>query len=904
LVANLMRSDRPRAASKFIHIGDEKFFIRGLTYGTFRPNPGGEELPEAWMAQKDLKLMRELGANAIRVYTLPSSRFLDEAEQNNLKVMVGIPWAQHVCFGDQSHIQREILQNVRGTMRRLRGHRAVLAVAIGNEIPAPIVRWHGRKKIERFLRDLYEEAKQIDPQMLVTYVNYPPTEYLELSFLDLCCFNLFLHCEQDFRAYLARLQNIAGNKPLVLTEIGIDSMREGRDRQAEILSWQLRAAYGLGVSGVFIFSWTDDWYRGGFQVEDWAFGLVDSRRNPKPAFAAVKAAFAEAPFPTQNCDEGARLAAPSHPESKLRNPGLSDWPKVSVVICAYNAESTMEDCLQSLMRLNYPDYEVIVINDGSSDRTAAIAEKFPVKLISVPNGGLSAARNLGLQAATGEIVAYTDSDCRVDPDWLSYLIQPFLNSDVVAVGGPNVVPFDDPWMAHMVARSPGGPTHVLLTDSIAEHIPGCNMAFHKWALEEVNGFDPIFTKAGDDVDICWRLQERGYRIGFSHSALVWHHHRSSVRAYWRQQVGYGEGEALLEKKHPNKFNSLGHVLWHGRIYSPLPAYRALTTQRIYQGRWGSSAFPSVYHRPNGYITHLPSSIEWQLLMALLALGSAFNPWLLPVPLIGFLLTLWRCLANAAATDLRDAAPIEGAPGWLSPLLQRAAIAFLHFIQPLARIKGRLSRFRIFDSRSSIPCPAPEVEIQNPKSKIQNQIRSSIPELLRAILEGDITYWSANGVEKESFLTELVNRLSRRPVPVSAISLDDGWQEQYDLAIGRGPFVEAQIKAVSENHGGSNRLIRVASRLRIKKISWAALMTLIVFLAYFTRSIYSPWPVTALIGLGVANLIILWRGAKLLAQLARAEDEAAEGIGILKFKERQPGNEPVVESSSLEQETAR
>src|SRR5439155_16475658 len=119
------------------------------------------------------------------------------------------------------------------------------------------------------------------------------------------------------------------------------------------------------------------------------------------------------------------------------------------------------------------DYEVILVDDGSTDRTGEIARSHPrVRVVEVPNGGLSAARNVGLAETTGEIVAYTDADTRVDPDWLTFLVQPFLTSDVVGSGGPNVVPPDDAGIAQCIARAPGGPTHVLLDDRIAEHVPG------------------------------------------------------------------------------------------------------------------------------------------------------------------------------------------------------------------------------------------------------------------------------------------------------------------------------------------------------------------------------------------------------------------------------------------------
>jgi hypothetical protein len=97
----------------------------------------------------------------------------------------------------------------------------------------------------------------------------------------------------------------------------------------------------------------------------------------------------------------------------------------------------------------------------------------------------------------------------------------------------------------------------MVTDLEAEHVPGCNMAYYKWALEQIGMFDPIFRKAGDDVDVCWRLHDSGLKIGFSHGGFVWHYRRSTVKAYLKQQAGYGEAEALLIGKHPEHYNELG-----------------------------------------------------------------------------------------------------------------------------------------------------------------------------------------------------------------------------------------------------------------------------------------------------------------------------------------------------------
>ncbi len=190
---------------------------------------------------------------------------------------------------------------------------------------------------------------------------------------------------------------------------------------------------------------------------------------------------------------------PCSASSSLRRPLIvvaETRPRVSVVICAYNAAATIDECLTSLEQLRYPDFEVIVVNDGSTDQTGAIAARHPIaRLITTPNAGLATARNIGLHEATGDIVAYTDADVRVDPEWLTFLVQRFADDDVVAVGGPNIVPADDPWIAQCVARAPGAPTHVLLDDRLAEHIPGCNCAFRRDALAAIGGFNPI-VRAG------------------------------------------------------------------------------------------------------------------------------------------------------------------------------------------------------------------------------------------------------------------------------------------------------------------------------------------------------------------------------------------------------------------------
>lgn len=135
-------------------------------------------------------------------------------------------------------------------------------------------------------------------------------------------------------------------------------------------------------AGAFVCAWTDEWFNNGVLVEDWKIGITDRHRRPKPALAAVKQASAQVPLPA---DQG--------------------LPRISVVECTFNGERTLRHCLEGLHRLDYPNHEVIVVNDGSTDGTESIAREYPVRLISTENRSLSSARNTGMEAASGEIIA-------------------------------------------------------------------------------------------------------------------------------------------------------------------------------------------------------------------------------------------------------------------------------------------------------------------------------------------------------------------------------------------------------------------------------------------------------------------------------------------------------------------
>jgi glycosyltransferase involved in cell wall biosynthesis len=752
---------RPTVSGKFFRLGQSKFYLKGLTYGPFRPNPEGQPFLTPDDTRRDFELIRRLGANFLRVYNVPPRWLLDLAEQFGLKLLIDVPWSKHVCFLDSPVLQEEARDAVRAAVQACARHPAVFAYSVVNELPPDIVRWSGAMAVEDFLDDLVAVAKAVDPECLCTFGNYPPTEFLRPKNVDFICFNVYLHQQRPFENYIARLQMIADSKPLVLGEFGMDSLREGEPLKCETLDWQIESAFRGGVAGTVIFSFTDEWHRDGRDVPDWQFGLTTAGRATKTSYDVVQQKFAQAPyFP------------------------LAHYPKVTVVVACYNGGRTLQPCLDSLVRLNYPDYEVIVVDDGSTDITPQVASLYKTfRYIRQEHQGLSVARNAGIFGGDGEVVAFTDADCRADQDWLYYLVGDLLKGIFVGVGGHNFLPPEDSAVAAAVMVSPGGPSHVMLTDRQAEHIPGCNMGFYKWALVEIGGFDPIFYRAGDDVDVCWRLQRRGYRLGFSPPAFVWHYRRSTVAAYLLQQSGYGEAEAMLVRRHPEYFNLFGGSVWHGRIYTASKFGLTLRRPMIYHGLFATGFFQGLYQTEPATVLMLCTSLEYHALVnaPLLALSVPFHP-LFPFALTSIFFSLGVCIVAAAQADI----PRNKRRFWSRPM-----VALLFFLQPIvrgwARYQGRLSLG-----------PTPKAAVET----FQSLALKDRPEAL-----DHVEYWSDTTMDRLDFVRRILLRLEQQGWEVKP---DTGWSN-FDAEIFGSRWAQLQLSTVAEPHAGGKQLLRCRLR---------------------------------------------------------------------------------------------
>jgi len=688
--AREQRSVRPSVDGRFLSLNGQRLWIKGVTYGTFRPNEAGEPFPARQRVRDDFERMRQAGVNTVRLYTPPPNWLADLAAEAGLYLFPDICWGPRRCDFDDSDRLKQLYDWTREHARRLAQHPAILLFSIGNEIPPLIVRWYTARRIEEFLRTLNSIVKEEAPGALTTYVGHPPTEYLRLPFLDVLSYNLYLEREPELRAYLARLQALAHEKPVLLAEIGLDSKQHGEEAQARFLDWQIRAAFEKGLCGVTVYGWTDEWSIFDSEISGWSFGITGADRQPKKALAVVRDLYGGNLYRTRK----------------------KPWPMVSVIVCCYNAAATLDECLRSLSCLEYPNYEVIVVDDGSKDRTREIAQQHKVRCISVPNGGLSKARNLGIEASAGEIAAFIDSDAYADRDWLYYMVAAIEEHAAAAVGGPNLSPPQDGFTAQCVDESPGNPTCVLVDNQLAEHIPGCNMAFRKEAFDAVGLFDAQHRAAGDDVDLCWRLLVADRKIVFHPSAVVWHHRRPTIRAYLRQQKGYGYAEAHLQRRYPGRFNFFGYPVWEGGVYDSVHSHLRqeglpfVFRPRIYRGFFAAAQFQTLYQPFLTWWFQIFSTAEWVVLALCTSLsgllsmlfGPAFlGPALLGISALMFALTAGTCLL-AGWRGVQNKR-WEGADKWRG----LSIVALLHLLQPLARTIGRMKgRRELRDAKFEFP----------------------------------------------------------------------------------------------------------------------------------------------------------------------------------------------------------
>ncbi|MEW4528557.1 glycosyltransferase [Maioricimonas sp. JC845] len=240
---------------------------------------------------------------------------------------------------------------------------------------------------------------------------------------------------------------------------------------------------------------------------------------------------------------------------------VTDAPRASVIICVYNRARQVLPCLESLLASTFDDFEIVLVDDASTDESPEVLARYrddhPERSIRIVrneiNKGISGARNAGIDAARGELVFFTDSDCTVKPDWLQQMVAVFDDDAVSAVAGTVVDPPPRNWAE--MARFGG--SRIGRHPLQGRRLIGGNMGFRRSIVME-HRFDPEIRYGCDEDDLARRLAAAGHRFGFAPDAIVHHHHPFTIGSYLRLAWKQGRGSAHFWRKHGMV---LGRDLW-------------------------------------------------------------------------------------------------------------------------------------------------------------------------------------------------------------------------------------------------------------------------------------------------------------------------------------------------------
>jgi len=241
----------------------------------------------------------------------------------------------------------------------------------------------------------------------------------------------------------------------------------------------------------------------------------------------------------------------------------SQSPQVSVIIPAHNAEETIGVCLKALMNQTVPSnsYEVIVVDDGSIDSTCVEVEKFKdARILLQKNAGPSAARNLGLGRAQGDIVLFTDDDCEPTEDWIEHMLSPFQNIEIMGVKGAYLTK-QRGLMPRFVQLEFEDKYQRMAQEKYIDFIDTYSAGYRKSILLSNNGFDTTFPVASvEDQELSFRLAQQGFKMVFERGAKVYHlHHPRNLGEYWQKKFNIGYWKVVVHSRHPKKIFRDSHT---------------------------------------------------------------------------------------------------------------------------------------------------------------------------------------------------------------------------------------------------------------------------------------------------------------------------------------------------------
>ena len=728
---------------KFLSRAGQKFFFKAMRLPDVSATLDFSQKLKLRKRLDDLKTAHTTGLLLSEAQAQPC---LDLAAQSGLVAIVELRITSDELMGRRGW--KSALSRIAHTAHIYSRHPALAGYIIDCEVSQDQLRAGGLENARRRIRSAIKTIKEFAPAVIVGIKVRPETRALSMLEEDFLYGEIPALTPVEIRDFVVAIHNLAEARP-VLIEFADAS--PGQDEAVAV-------AFGTGAAGVVAPSVPAP------VSHDW-LGVRMLRASDLMPFVTLNG------------------TCPPRP---------AKMPMVSVVICAYNAERTMRPCLESLKKLDYPNFEVVIVDDGSRDRTAEISMDFPeFRLIRQANKGLSFARNVGMHAARGEIIAYTDSDCVVDPHWLTLMVRSMTENNFDGCGGPNYAPHEDGWVEASCAASPGAPCHVLIAEDRAEHLAGCNMVFTKAALTKVGGFDTQFTAAGDDVDICWRMLDAGLTLGFSPAAFVWHFRRNTIKAYYGQQRGYGRAEAMLYPLYSERFNVMGQIAWRGTIPGIARTIPGGNRKRVLWKTATASA-QTLFDPGLTLGAVLPQTLEWTVLSAIaLLISFVLGVSVIPAAAMLALGPIW-------ALYYAWHAPLDK---FHDSFMARMLIAYLAYTGPMVRTMTRYkTRAKAQTGRG-----AAESVRQRP----------SIDWTGRAI---HLSYWNEEYVTRDRILERMQKLFARTG---HAASVDAGWND-YDLEVRPNPWTKIELKTADEEHGGNKLKNHVLARVKLTRIAILAL----------------------------------------------------------------------------------
>jgi len=232
---------------------------------------------------------------------------------------------------------------------------------------------------------------------------------------------------------------------------------------------------------------------------------------------------------------------------------------ISVVIPVYNGAGTLPACLQALGHQTCPPSEVIVVDDGSTDSTAAVAAQFGARLLSQEKSGPAAARNLGAKAACGTLILFTDSDCIPARDWVERMAAPFADPTVSGAKGEYRTRQPE-FVARFVQQEYQDRYDRMVGRRQIDHVDTYSAAYRRDLFLFAGGFDTIFSSASvEDQEFSFRLAGQGHRLVYVPGAVVYHRHNRTLGEYVRRKFWIGYWKALITRRYPAKLINDSHT---------------------------------------------------------------------------------------------------------------------------------------------------------------------------------------------------------------------------------------------------------------------------------------------------------------------------------------------------------